>query len=157
MLSVLIVALGCGADDPTAGAGAHPDARATIDAFVPDVPGGDAVGAAETSATDASSTELTCTPRSCDDLDPCNGVETCDPTLGCQPGAPYSCDDGDPCNGEEICIVEPVLIITGSTDPDDHCQSTPAPICDDGDPCTVDTCEPDVGCSHEAAPCPEAP
>jgi cysteine-rich repeat protein len=36
-------------------------------------------------------------PRSCDDDDVCNGVETCDPATGCKPGTPRVCDDGDAC------------------------------------------------------------
>ena len=35
---------------------------------------------------------------SCDDGDPCNGTETCDPASGgCVTGPPPNCDDGDPC------------------------------------------------------------
>jgi cysteine-rich repeat protein len=33
----------------------------------------------------------------CDDGQFCNGVESCDPTLDCQPGTPVDCDDGDVC------------------------------------------------------------
>jgi len=37
-------------------------------------------------------------PASCDDGNPCNGIETCDTATGqCQPGQPLTCDDGDPC------------------------------------------------------------
>src|SRR5207249_5655623 len=37
-------------------------------------------------------------PVVCDDADPCNGVETCDPGTGlCQPGVPLVCDDGNVC------------------------------------------------------------
>ncbi len=43
-------------------------------------------------------------PPTCDDGNPCNGVETCDPATGtCQAGQPIACDDGDPCNGVETC------------------------------------------------------
>ena len=35
---------------------------------------------------------------SCDDGDPCNGTETCDPASGgCVTGPLPNCDDGDPC------------------------------------------------------------
>ena len=36
----------------------------------------------------------------CDDLDPCNGVETCDSYLGCVSGTPPLCDDGDACTDD---------------------------------------------------------
>lgn len=43
-------------------------------------------------------------PASCDDGNPCNGVERCDSTTGrCQPGESIVCDDGDACNGIESC------------------------------------------------------
>ena len=41
---------------------------------------------------------------SCDDGDPCNGVETCDPVSGgCLTGPPPNCDDGDPCT-TDTCV-----------------------------------------------------
>jgi len=33
----------------------------------------------------------------CDDKDACNGVESCDSWLGCQPGTPPVCNDHNPC------------------------------------------------------------
>jgi len=40
-------------------------------------------------------------PASCDDGNPCNGIETCDTATGqCQPGQPLTCDDGDPCTAD---------------------------------------------------------
>lgn len=41
---------------------------------------------------------------SCQDSSRCNGVETCDPRTGCEPGIPYPrCNDGLPCT-IDICI-----------------------------------------------------
>ncbi|MCH7994655.1 MAG: hypothetical protein IIB57_09450, partial [Planctomycetes bacterium] len=37
----------------------------------------------------------------CDDGLWCNGVETCDPDLGCQLGTPPDCGDGIPCSDDE--------------------------------------------------------
>ncbi len=73
----------------------------------------------------------------CDDGRFCNGVETCDETIGCRPGEPVRCDDGDPCTtdscNEEIdrCVSQPV-----DNDRDGYascgCAGPPCD-CDDGD------------------------
>ncbi len=86
----------------------------------------------------------------------CDGVETCDAVLDCQPGTTVDCDDGvsctvdacnedtdvcdntpdaapcqngDFCDGPEVC--DPVL----------DCQPGTAVDCDDGVSCTVDSCD----------------
>lgn len=60
----------------------------------------------------------------CDDGLFCNGAETCDPSLDCQPGT-------DPCDPELFCDEEA-----------DACVGCLTPAdCDDGVACTVDTCE----------------
>ena len=64
----------------------------------------------------------------CDDVDACNGVETCR-AGGCVDGTPPNCDDGNPCT-------------------DDSCDTTvgcrnvanDANSCSDGNACTVDGC-----------------
>lgn len=67
----------------------------------------------------------------CDDGDPCNGVETCDPVLGCQSGTPLVCDDGNECTTDFCdavtggCVFQPVVDGTA---------------CDDGDITTVTEC-----------------
>ncbi len=74
-------------------------------------------------------------PLVCDDGNACNGVETCDPILGCQAGTPLVCDDGNKCNGTETC------------NPATGCQDGPAPICDDGNKCNgQETCDALQGC-----------
>jgi len=65
----------------------------------------------------------------CSDNNICNGVEVCDPTVGCQPGIPLSCDDGLWCNGFETC--NPLL----------GCQAGIPPILSDGIDCTIDFCD----------------
>lgn len=75
-------------------------------------------------------------PLECSDGDLCNGVETCEPTLGCVQGVPLVCDDGDPCNGFESC--------SGAL----GCEAGEALQCDDGNPCTVDGCDVEQGCVH---------
>jgi len=91
----------------------------------------------------------------CDDGLFCNGMESCDPLLGCQAGSATDCDDAvdctvDACNettnqcdntpdhvscdngifcdGMEVCDLAL------------DCQAGPAETCDDGIGCTVDLC-----------------
>lgn len=101
---------------------------------------------------------------SCSDGLHCNGVESCHPTLGCQPGQPVTCnddvpctvdvcneqtdscdntpdsqfcDDGQYCNGVEFC--HPML----------GCQPGTVVVCDDGVPCTSDSCDENLdSCVH---------
>ena len=79
------------------------------------------------------------TPMDCNDLNVCNGPESCHPGKGCQPGAALVCDDGAFCNGIETCH------------PQDGCIDGPAPDCDDGNPCTGDLCVDGDGCVHTPA------
>jgi hypothetical protein len=49
----------------------------------------------------------------CDNGNPCDGVETCDPAAGCQPGTPPTCNDGAPCTNDSCdpasgCVHEPI-------------------------------------------------
>jgi hypothetical protein len=99
----------------------------------------------------------------CDDGDPCNGVETCDPNSGeCVAGEAVVCDDGDSCNGEESCEPESGECVAGEavvcTDGDacngvetcvpetGECADTEPVVCDDGDPCNgLETCDSDNG------------
>jgi hypothetical protein len=39
-------------------------------------------------------------PLTCGDNNVCNGVETCDPAIGCLTGAAPNCDDGDSCTAD---------------------------------------------------------
>jgi hypothetical protein len=69
-------------------------------------------------------------PVVCDDLDACNGVETCDATLGCQAGVPPTCDDSNACTDD-------------SCNPSIGCVFTvdDTNTCDDGSLCTTaDAC-----------------
>jgi cysteine-rich repeat protein len=50
-------------------------------------------------------------PPSCDDQNVCDGVETCDPAVGCKSGVPLECDDHDACT-------------TDTCDPVSGCHST---------------------------------
>jgi hypothetical protein len=100
----------------------------------------------------------------CSDGTFCNGLETCDEQLGCQPGLPPVCNDGvactvdvcDPlsdacayvpsaalcddglfCNGAETCSAQL------------GCQPGVAPDCDDGVSCTADACDDgSASCTH---------
>jgi len=80
-------------------------------------------------------------PLECDDGNKCNGLESCDSVDGCLPGTPLSCDDGNVCNGEEAC------------DPALGCTAGEPLACDDADACNgVETCDPVLGCQSSAAP-----
>lgn len=75
----------------------------------------------------------------CDDGLYCNGIETCDPAIGCVPGAPQACDDGIPCT------------LDSCNEQTASCDHMPIDaLCDDGDPCTVDSCDRASGCQHPA-------
>ena len=66
-------------------------------------------------------------------------ARTCQPALGCvDSDTTASCDDGDPCTVGDGCV--------GG---DCHAGATPAD-CDDDNPCTIDSCQPNVGCVHDA-------
>jgi hypothetical protein len=99
----------------------------------------------------------------------CNGVEICDPVVGCRPGTPPNCDDsvgctidacnqvtdrcthaqddsacndGNACNGLETC------------DPASGCRPGSPPICDDGLFCNgAEICDPILGCLDQPDPC----
>jgi hypothetical protein len=92
----------------------------------------------------------------CDDGAFCNGVETCDSVLDCQPGTTVDCSDGvactvDACNeATDECAHTPsdALCDDGafcngveSCDPALDCQPGTAVDCSDGVACTVDTCD----------------
>ncbi len=71
----------------------------------------------------------------CNDLDACNGLETCAGGF-CTAGTPVVCDDLNACNGRETCSPT-----TGA------CLSGQPPLCEDGNPCNgVETCDPVLGC-----------
>ncbi|MFA7693532.1 MAG: hypothetical protein WCX86_11610, partial [Candidatus Hydrogenedentales bacterium] len=95
----------------------------------------------------------------CNDKNPCNGVETCDPELGCVPGEPLDCDDGnvcteDGCNPAVGCVHTNVICDDGDVcngietcDPIEGCQPGEPLDCDDGDVCNgIETCDPIEGC-----------
>jgi len=85
---------------------------------------------------DCSSLDETITD--CDDNDPCNGVESCNPEGGCLAGEPLVCGDGDMCNGDESC------------EPGDGCVAGTPLNCDDDNLCTSDLCLPQSGCRNDA-------
>ncbi len=81
-------------------------------------------------------------PPNCDDHNACNGAETCDPDSGCRPGQPLHCDNGVACDGQEFC------------NPTSGCVAGTPVNCDDGLDCTADTCnEPTGTCTHDDAGC----
>ena len=79
----------------------------------------------------------------CADENECT-VDSCDGTTGLcvfdkDTLNSESCDDGNPCTTGTKCTGGDCI---GGTDTD----------CDDGSPCTTDSCTPDIGCQHDAAP-----
>jgi hypothetical protein len=108
-------------------------------------------------------------PNPCDDGNPCNGVEVCDPFGGCGPGAPLACDDHDACNGVETCSsasgcmlgvplhCDDANVCNGveTCNPQAGCVPGTPLACDDGDPCTgQETCNPTTGCQPGIPQCP---
>jgi len=106
-------------------------------------------------------------PLVCDDGDVCNGLETCDPTEGCQSGAPVECpDDGIFCNGTESCDeAAKACVSSGNPCPEGTLCNEANHSCDDLIECLtdedcndhifcngVDMCEGGV-CIHEGDPC----
>ena len=79
----------------------------------------------------------------CDDGVWCNGVETCDPTVGCVSG-PAPCDDG------VVCTVD------GCVEGSQSCSNTPDDsICDNGQWCDgAETCDATQDCQLGTSPCP---
>ena len=72
----------------------------------------------------------------CDDKVFCNGLETCVPNKGCEPGT-LQVDDGVDCTVDS-CDEENDVVVH---EPDDT-------SCDDNNACTDDVCEKAVGCVH---------
>jgi hypothetical protein len=90
-------------------------------------------------------TQCTNTPQNgqCNDLNPCNGVETCSAATGCQNGAPPTCDDGIACT-DNFCL--PAF---GCFNPGDDS------VCDDGVFCNgAEVCSPGLGCEDQPFSCP---
>ena len=84
----------------------------------------------------------------CDDGNQCNGLETCSPILGCQPGTDITCNDDNVCT-DDVC--DPTIPA-----PSNPCVFTDNSIrCNDGNVCTDDICNPLAGCinSDNSARC----
>jgi hypothetical protein len=81
------------------------------------------------------------TPMVCDDLQFCNGPETCDPSLGCQAGVPPPVDDGIACTLDSCDEVGDTIV---------H-NPNPA-LCDDLDSCTAESCDEITGCASDPIP-----
>jgi hypothetical protein len=71
----------------------------------------------------------------CNDHDPCNGTETCDPSLGCMHGTPVPVADADDCTID-------------SCDPATGQPLHTPNLCNDNNPCTDDRCVHLTGCVH---------
>jgi len=128
----------------------------------------DAVGCTTDSCDeDADACANAASDAACADHFVCNGVETCDPVLDCQPGTAPDCDDGVDCTfdicGEAVvgCISIPLdtecddgLFCNGAEicDAELDCQASPAPDCDDAVGCTADACDEDADtCTNVAS------
>jgi hypothetical protein len=86
----------------------------------------------------------------CQNGSACDGVETCDPALGCVPGTPPDCDDGNACTDDFChlqlgCLHRPFDLAA--------CLAPGARDCDDLDACTADTCDPGSGCVFPPLDC----
>jgi subtilisin family serine protease len=143
VLTATAVDIGAPGFDDVAGAG-RVDALAAVNAVPPpECPPDSACDDGDLCTTDrCEQGRCMHVPVSCDDGNPCNGLEICQPDSGaCVPGAPAAdgtpCPDGTVCNGDELCS-------GGACTP-----GTPR-VCDDGDTCTENLCAPDAGCQFPA-------
>ncbi|MCH7869320.1 MAG: hypothetical protein IH881_16625 [Myxococcales bacterium] len=100
---------------------------------------------------------VTCTDDSCDEIGDqilhatndgscsnglfCDGSETCDLVLDCQPGTAPSIDDGVWCT-DDSCDEDSDEILNAANDES----------CDDGDECTAESCDEIWGCLSEEIP-----
>jgi hypothetical protein len=100
----------------------------------------------------------------CNDLQYCNGVETCSLVYGCQAGPPVNCSDGVSCTADSCdenidqCAHVPNHALCGNgqfcdgaemCDPVIGCTAGPPIDCGDGIACTTDTCnEATDQCNH---------
>ena len=167
MLPFVLVALGTlvagcpgGADDATDAADGSegfevvevfdaPDDGVDTDVSGPDDGGDEGPSDVPTEA-DEASTDAGCTSdEECNDGDPCNGVEVCDPVLGCRSGAPVDCDDGIACTNDRC---DPLTGACGSEP--DHSLCTFPELCqpDLGGCAPPLTCSTDEECS-DGNPC----
>lgn len=112
------------------------------------------------------SAESECTvDADCDNGSFCDGMETCDPELGCLAGVPVDCDDGIPCttdgcnelfntcmNLSQDTLCDDGLFCNGveTCDGELGCMPGTPVVCDDGIACTVDACDEDQdACSFQ--------
>jgi hypothetical protein len=119
--------------------------------------GSSSEGSSSESTSSDTGTPMPCSEDAdCDDLLPCNGVETCVDDM-CSAGIPIVCDDGvpctlDACNDENggTCVAAPDdaacddgLFCNGieNCDPMMDCQAGEPIACDDGVGCTDDACD----------------
>ncbi len=109
-------------------------------------------------------------PPPCDDGDPCNGEETCDPATGCVAGTPVDCDDNNGCTADSCfefayeATCSNVAVADGTSCADDsvcngdetcldgQCDAGTPLSCDDGDACNgLESCDPVAGCEDGTA------
>ena len=98
--------------------------------------------------------------ENCDNGLFCDGAETCDATLDCQPGTAPTADDGIGCTDDSCDEVNDVIVNAvndgncdnglacdglETCDAVNDCQPGNVPNLDDGVACTIDTCDPDTG------------
>ena len=74
------------------------------------------------------------THADCDDGNLCNGIETCDPAVGCQAGRLVECNDGVACT---VDICDPLTGACMATPDDDSCDNHN--LCDGAETCNAST------------------
>jgi hypothetical protein len=132
------------------------------------------------SGADAACLDVTCDPaagtcatvpandgKPCSDADACTVGDSCEAGK-CAAGAPANCNDGNPCTDDGCapvagCFHSPngagcqdgSLCTAGDQCTAGECVPGALVSCDDGNPCTNDSCDPDLGCMHQAGggPC----
>ena len=96
-------------------------------------------------------------PAICDNGNPCDGPETCNPASGCERGTPVDCDDAVPCTVDSCdptsgrcshaaddarCNDDVFCTGVERCDPTAGCLPGTPPSCSDGIGCTTDRCDP---------------
>ncbi len=76
----------------------------------------------------------------CDDANVCNGLETCDPVTGCQPGTPITCDDAN------VCTTDTCDPITGCGHVNNMAPCNDGISCTSNDACAGGVCSGQGNC-----------
>ena len=109
-----------------------------------------------TTTTTSTTTLPECTQNSdCDDLDACNGVETC--TAGaCQAGTSPVCDDGNVCTDDSCDALAGCVTTNNSIACDDALSCTIGDVCFEGECLGINDCPMGQACNDVTSTCEQS-